>query len=526
MNIFKEHQYLLMRREGRVVIGRRAVNLWLLVLVLTATFLAIAFSAGSTAYLDEKMNDPFTNWVNIDLNGSGTEDESIDEVIEKLKVALNDTTIRQNYGFDGVQTEVNSSLNLVPATGPRRLLSTLFYEDLSSDLMAAVLQEETVIGGCSIIPDSIGRNSVGVILTLDALRSMGYDQDHVPAYVDYHSKSVGADTLGIDMLEDGIYARAPLPLIGVVKRLPMNKDAVASKYLNEIRLNIGSDCPIDLNHEGYARELFFFVPSDVSAFGKEDIRNNLADTLRNYVDEVLEQPQVMDKLRPWKEGKVWRVYSMPGLSLNTIHLMEQQVLNQYNEKGVERVYNYDVPDEVQYTTRDNVISAHFTHLDSISSFERFVKNLSGLQIEMTQVNSKKNFWAVSDMANILTAAMIVFSIISIIIFIVNMMQSYFQKVKRNLGTFKAFGISTSELMRVYVVIIVGIVIVALVVALFVVRITELLLPMKDGEYSYLILWNTKTLWAVIIIIASTVVSVLVVMRRLLRQTPGDLIYDR
>ena len=214
------------------------------------------------------------------------------------------------------------------------------------------------------------------------------------------------------------------------------------------------------------------------------------------------------------------------MSLSAIISIEQCILDFYADSGVERIYNYEVPDKVNYTTRDNVISVHFIHLDSISSFEHYVKELSGLQIEMTQVNSKKNFWAVSAMANILTAAMIVFSIISIIIFIINMMQSYFQKVKRNLGTFKAFGISTSELTRVYVVIIVGIVVAALVLAMIVVWLTELLLPLKEGEYNSLILWNRKTMWAVIIILASTICSILFVMHRLLRQTPGDLIYDR
>ncbi len=526
MKLFNEHLYLLMRRESRVVLGRRAVNLWLLVLVLTATFFAIAFSAGSTAFLEEKMNDPFTNWVNIDLNGTGTEDESLDEIIAKLKTVLNDDDIRSRFGFDGVQTEVNSSLNFVSTNGSHKLFSTLFYEALSSDLIAAVLDDDNVIDACSVNPDSIVGNSIGVILTLDALRSLGYDANRPPAFVDYHSKSVGADTLGIAMLDDGNYARAPLPLLAVVKRLPMNKDAVTSKYLNEIRLNIGDDCPIDMNHESYARELFFFVPSEIEDFEKSQIQNGLSKSISDQIDEVLEQPQVRDKLRSWKSGKIWRVYTNPGLSLDAIKKMEQQICAVFAQSGVKRIYNYEVPDAVNYTTRDNVISAHFNHLDSIGSFEHYVKDLFGLQIEMTQVNSKKNFWAVSEMANILTIAMIVFSIISIIIFIVNMMQNYFQKVKRNLGTFKAFGISTSELTRVYVVIIVGIVVAALVLAMIVVCLTELLLPLKEGEYNYLILWNRKTIWAVIIILASTICSILFVMRRLLRQTPGDLIYDR
>jgi len=523
MKLFKEHQYLLMRRESRVVLGHKAVNLWLLTAVLTATFFAIAFSAGSTSYLEDKMNDPYTNWVNIDLSGAD------DNTIGNLKAVLDEDTTRSRFGYDNLQTEVNSSLNLVALDESPKLFSTLFYESLSNDLISAVLSEENVVWGCSIEPDSIGDSSYGVIMTAEALTFLGYDKENLPAYVNYHSKSVGADTLGIAMLSDGLYARAPIPLLAVVKRLPMNKEAVASKFLNEVRIKAGSDCSIDVNHESYARELFFFVPHAVG-FTKEDIVQGLSKELKDCIEEVLEQPQVKDRLRPWKPGTIWRVYTQPGTPLSTINDIEKHITMTFGNKDVERIYNYDLVEINGYTIRDNVFSAHFTHLDSIGSFEHFVKDVSGLQIEMTQVNSRKNFWAVSDMANILTFAMIAFSIVSIIIFIVNMLQSYFQKVRRNLGTFKAFGISTRELTRAYIAIIACIVFAALIISLILTWLTELLLPvfglMKDGEYSFFLLWNTKTIWAIVIILVATILSVLFVMRRLLQQTPGNLIYDR
>ena len=52
-------------RSAEVVLGKNFSNLWLLTIVLTATFLAIAFSNGSLNYLSYKMDDPFINWVDI-----------------------------------------------------------------------------------------------------------------------------------------------------------------------------------------------------------------------------------------------------------------------------------------------------------------------------------------------------------------------------------------------------------------------------------------------------------------------------
>lgn len=520
MKLLNEHQKLLMRREGRVVLGPHAANLWLLTLVLTATFFAIAFSAASTDYLADKMNDPFTNWVNIDMNGAD------DETISSLKADLDDESKQSRFGYNGVQTEVNSSLNLVDKDGVSRLFSTLFYENLSSDLIKAVLSEDNVIDGCSISPDNLSDSSLGIIMTADALSQLGYDETDRPAYVDYHSKSENADTLGIPMLEDKIYARAPLPLLAVVKRLPMNKEAVASKYLNEVRIYSGIDCPIDLNHENYAQEFFYFVPQGIEDFTAESLREELSVSLKGCIEEVLVQEQNVDKLRPWKNGSIMRIYITAGTPLSEVNRLEQEVSDRFSGRGIKRIYNYDTIELERYTTRDNVISTHFTALDSISAFENFVKKVSGLQIEMTQVNAKKNFWAVSEMAVVLTVAMIIFSLLSIIIFIVNMMHNYFQKVKRNLGTFKAFGMSSHDLMKVYTVIIFGILLGALMITLALVGIVEILLPFREGNYPYLNLWNPITGWAIVVISISVLACIYIVMKRLLQSTPGDLIYDR
>ena len=207
--------------------------------------------------------------------------------------------------------------------------------------------------------------------------------------------------------------------------------------------------------------------------------------------------------------------------------MNKIINNNFAEKGVIRVYKYAVSDYP--IDRLRYLSVYFTSLDSIRAFEKFVKEYD-VEVEMSQVSSKENFNAVSIMANILSWAMIVFSIVCIIMFIVNMLQSYFQKVKRNLGTFKAFGIGSLELINVYVLIMLVIILAAIIMSLAFTWLLQGVLPLlgllKDGEFNYLSLWNLKTVCSIIIVIVATIVTVFVVMNRLLKQTPGDLIYDR
>lgn len=532
MRFFNEHQLLLMRRESSVVIGRKAVNLWLLVAVLVATFFAISFSEGSIRYLEDKMDDPFTLWVNIDLHGVNDRNT--------LERALDDDSIRGRFLFDGWQTEDKSSISIVGIDDDKiESLEALYYGDVNSDIYSAILGEDNVVNNIAIKPGNISPNSLGLILSVEAFEKLGFSINHPPAFIDHYIHSPGAEKFGIDML-NGDYARVPLPLLAVVRRLPMNKDLVASKYFYQRQIDKEKD-PLSLNKEDYSRELYFFVPDNVNSFGRNDILRQLDDSLRYYVDPkytVLVADDKKEMLYSWRSGNVYKVYlrdaSVPMASVKRI---EKQIMDAYASQGVVRVYGFDptIGDEWGNSNEnshwhDDIISVHFTRLDSITSFRDFVKKVSELEIEMTQVNAKKNFGHVSRMATVLTIALLLFAIASIAIFIVNMLQSYFQKVRRNLGTLKAFGISTRELTKVYVTIIVGIVMVALAIALASAWAAELLLLLcgftKEGKASHLILWNGYTLLAVLIILASTVASVLVVLYRQLKQTPGNLIYDR
>ena len=541
MRLFNERQILLMRRESRVVLGRKAVGLWLLAMVLTATFLSIAFSKGSTSYLDEKMNDPFTNWVNINLreieNGKVGDDK-----IFMLEEALDEDTLQLHYGFDGWQSVNWCSMDMVGNNNHSDAYSSLSYEHLSNDLIAKVLSGDNVIQRYCIDGDSIDSLSMGVIATLGTIEKLGYNENNVPAFVNYNSNSEGADSLGVD-LYDGKYARAPLPLLAVVKRLPMNKQVIVSKYLYKQAVGEGDDYPLCLNNNDYVRDLNFFVPEEIPDFSTEKISSILPDSLRKFFDEVLMSAEsTQKKLKSWQKGHIWNVYFTQTVipPLSVVRKIEECIMRHYASQGIVRVYDYKpvsdkayrrtMGENVREIMDDDIISIHFVRLDSIRAFEHYVRGAYGLQIEMTQVNAKENFSSVSNMASILTLALIVFSIIAIVLFVVNMLQSYFQKVKRNLGTFKAFGISTKELVMVYVTVVVGIVIMALAIALAVTWLVELLLPCfgltKEGGAPHLILWNSRTLWAIAIILLCAVSSVLVVLRRLLRQTPGNLIYDR
>lgn len=516
-----EYLKLLIKRESSEVLGKRFANLWLLSLVLFATFVSIAFSNGSLKYLSYKMNDPFTNWVNIS-NGYGSSQFS------RFQSAIEDPEIQQHYCFSDVQADKQFSLSFIGKDGRIHYLQNRFFGSLNSALVQAILGEDNVVGNSAVLTDKLKYESVGFIITEDVLHQLNYTEENIPAYIDFLSASQGADTLGVEIIEK-YFAAAPMPILGVVKRLPGNVDMIASRYFYEQYNN--ERYPFDLNNLDYQKSLLFFVDSSVSQDElKATIVNVAPDSLKRKIS-IFDGDEAYSQLASWKNGKIYSVYidDINLLPVQAVQDIAKGVIDHYNGSvDIKRLYDYNGSEHT--LSEYDFLSVNFNSLDSIRAFEAFAKQNFNVLIEMSQVNAKENFNSVSIMANILSWAMIVFSMICIIMFIINMLQSYFQKVKRNIGTFKAFGISSIALVNVYSFIIVMIVLVAIILAFSLSWIVQEILPLigfvKDGEFNYLSLWSMKTAWAIVIVISSTMLTVKIVMSRLLRSTPGDLIYDR
>lgn len=524
-----EHLILLIKREGKIVLGKHFVNLWLLAAVLVATFVSVAFSNGSLLYLNEKMNDPFTNWVNI---------ENKQNAAVGARDALGDIEIQQHYGYNDIQADQEMGLLMLRHNSDNTdYCQTRFFEHMQSPLMAKVLSEENVVGGSTVHPESLQDEMLGFIITKDALLKMGYSVDSIPPFINYFSASFDIDKLisnGIIYDRDIPHYPAPMPVLAVVKRLPMNMSMVASKYVLGQLFSSDYVKPLSMTHDDYFRKLVYFVSegkeneflSKVDAFIPDSLRRE-----RSVEDIVLpiEDESLQARLQTWKAGRFYQIcIGERDTPIDVYEDVAAKIEPLFSDIEVCRVFDYLKGDGAY--GEFSFLSLSFTTLDSIRSFEAFVKEKYNVQVEMSQVNSKENFNAVSVMANILSWAMIVFAIVCIIIFLVNMLHSYFQKVKRNLGTFKAFGISSAELTQAYVLIILAIVLSAVIIALLLTNITQAVLPwlgiMKDGTFNYLSLWGTNTVMAIIIIIASTLLTVILVLRQLMKQTPGDLIYDR
>lgn len=511
---------LFVKREGKVVLGKNNSNLWLLTAVLIATFLAISFSNASLKYLSYKMDDPFINWVDIE-NDYGKAD------FFGLEYALEMPGNKEEFHYYDFQKDYSFTYYFFDKKGEGlHYLRCRFFQNLNTSLVEAILDDDNVLKNWKIEDiSSLSENSIGVIMTEETMIRLGYDS--APSYIDCCHYSPGAEEYGFDLVNDK-YARFPVPVLAVVKKLPGNFDIVSSAYFHEQKEN-NFTYPFGMNKDIYGCNLSYFIPEGTNL---EKLKDVISEAASEYTDAEIvcdEDRFYLPEIQPFREGRfvVFDCYD-DYLEYGEWKKINEVVLSELSSKGVHRVFEYDFSDYTLPTR--SFISVHFEDLDKLRDFEKYVYDEFEVKIEMAQVNTKENFNAVSIMGNILSWVIIVFAIVCIILFIVNLLQSYFQKVKRNLGTFKAFGISNRDLINVYVLIMAAIILAAIVMSVSVTWMIQGFLHifgiLKDGMYDYLSLWSFKTISSIIIIVLAAIYTVYVVMRNLLKATPGDLIYDR
>ena len=517
----KQYLKLLLAREAKEVVGKKGSNLWLLTLVLVATFASIAFSEGSMIYLKDKMEDPFTNWVSI---AKSTDEESFKDFRDSLFLNEN----KEKYDYREVLMDQYTNYNIM-GKGKFKYPSVRFFEHINTPLVDAILAEENIVKGCVVDSTLLIDNTMGFIITLDIAKQLGYSEDDLPSYISYLAVNEGADSLGLNLVMDEFYPVA-VPVLAIVRRLPNNVDMMSANFFYE-QQHVNSDVtyPFDFKfHEPeYLHRLTFYVSNEIGGETFEKfIKESLTDSLKSRLQFFDVSDDYRD-LKSWKPGTIVKIdLGDERMPREAFQNLANAIEEHFDAEKVRRVHKLEYGSN--HAERGSFLSVEFKSLKHIREFESFAKR-NGIQLEMEQVHSKENFNAVTVMAGILSAAMVIFSIVCIIMFMVNMLQSYFQKVKRNIGTFKAFGMNGAELIQVYVLILVMIVFASVVLALLITWCIQGLLPVigvvKEG-FNYLSLWNTTTYIATIVIFVCTVFTVIIVMTRLLSQTPGDLIYDR
>lgn len=504
-------------KEGKELLGRSYTNFWFLFSIFFLTFFAIGFANGSLKYLEEKMSSPFIKWVSIDVPLN-----KADQILGIQKKLNEDSVSKHLFSYKTV-----TGYNLAPLRfWDKKKKGTRPFNGRSIEVENRMLDEicssDNLIYGRPLKSN----NEVGVIVTKKLLEKI-----HLPVKSGFIMMAFSDD------VNKDVDREIALPIIAVVKELPDLCDFVTTQYFQNQR-QMGIDVGNPFNPG---------LPSGVSLITTESEKKT--QKLKTILQDFFKTNKEFTDLQPWVEVREITSSFLPAWQI-TISLMNDSILairdRVYNavntipevQKSCFRFYDYTskLSHETDVELQYDRLTIEFDNLDKIGDFKDFLRTKFSIVMDMGQVEALKNYNFVSQLTKIISLILIAFSILSICLFVSNLLRNHLQKIKMNIGTFNAFGIDPMILERVYLSIVISVITCAMIAGLVIAWLVGALgsirgilflfnSALEDGQ-DYFEIMNYWTLISILSVLIISFVSLKYIAHRIFRQTPGDLIYDR
>ncbi len=500
IGVRKEFQQIFFANEYRTLAGKS--NAWIILLsaILFLTLLALGFAIGGLKTLSKRMDDPFTNWVDLQISRSVTDDD-----IRDIRRTFSSPGMRDSFLLKDLSEYVVWREQFVDmATG------ALFYRkgrtvEFDGGLVQKILgcKDGNVLGGTTLplADTTAGLPTCGLIATAQMLEGLGYKDP-------FSQRKILLDLDG---------RRIYLDLIAVVKSLPNLCDFVCSPQLFNLLIQ----------------------PADETGFVSTGGTSNILRFLSPEGDE--------NKVKAWAEGQLTAAVfnslkqseyvlneRQPGFLYSAVlsDFLDETTRDGLLEKlqkgagfAVQPFEEISCNDQYSHITTPYYMAFNFQRLDRVRPFRQFMQERYGIEISMDQVEAKDNFALVSRLTLFMAVVLFTFGVGSIVSFINSLLRTHLEKIKPNLGTFKAFGLSNGFLKNIYGKIVLFFMALATVLAAGGVLLVYFVEKRLLGT-SYLDVSDYRLLGACTFILLAGLLLTQWTIRRTLLDTPGNLIYGR
>ncbi|MCC6599330.1 MAG: ABC transporter ATP-binding protein [Crocinitomicaceae bacterium] len=524
----KNFQSLFFKKEGKALSGKRRINLAILSVLLTVTFLAIGFANGSLEYLNEKMNNAFVNWVTISIpwskSGSGS---GLDEVILKL----NDASVRSQFDIKTVTPYFEERFPFWNEKEQRFLKTRSRTFNPGQDiLLTDILDDKNRVYGRK--EGFSSDQDFGLIVTTRFLEEFGYPENASFVQLGFFVKdSVESKTI-----------RVPVPVVAIVKEIPGKVLIACTEYFkNAYRQAV--DNTFDIRHKP---ELIFVLEGNAAE------AKSFATELKSFFEvhnEYAQWEPEVEAPKPYtagfQPGFTTTVTFFPPIdSVGLMDTIAAQVLRssamQPFHNQLRRAYNFSAFSENFVSTLSyDGLSINFHSLDKVREFSQYVfvnfneeGDSSFIEVDTGKVREKENFNFMSKVALVISWLVIIFGTLGIGLFLFHLLKMHLGKVRMNIGTFKAFGLGNSEAQRIYFMIILRFLLICLLISLLAADgggralnyLFQQTMVIEKGNYFELIHLNTAI--TLVVVLVSAIFISWITIRSMLNKTPGDLIYGR
>ncbi|MEM9928687.1 MAG: ABC transporter permease [Bacteroidota bacterium] len=507
---------LFSRNEFRELAGPRHQVTLLLAGLLTLTFCALGFALGGYQALKTNMENPFTRWVDIHLGGfDRAKGDKLQEFLEQPTVQqqfnLQEVIYWQRY-FYPFRSRAHDPLQ----HGGQEFAWSFPGRTLESDdLLMEILNEENLrFINKDLLEDGVPTlDYCGLIVTAKMMEKLGYE----PAdYASVQYLSTGDE-------QDQIF----LPLYAVVRALPSRVDFAAFPHAYNILQGENTKL-IQRNADNLAdRDTF----NNVRIFLLSSAANQISSLKAKLVDHfqqpgdgfvIQENHYQVDAEKSYSEYDV----SFPSTIESAA---AREWLEQLKQLGKYTDYTHiDCSEEagdLSSSDHQTLAFGDMLKVNELTAFQEELEAATQLTIPMEDVENRKNFAVITRLTAILSSTLFLFSLLSIVLYLVNLLNNHVDKLRPHLGTFKAMGLPNGQLLRVYIKIALRFLLTATVLAL---PLAWGIGKLADGSFLQIgfNLWHYTVPLALLVIL---VVVALLVRQRLVKIfniTPGNLIYER
>jgi len=512
LNMNKGFTTLFFKRETKELLGRNYINLWILLGILFLTFTAIGFSNGSLNYLKMKMEDPFIQFVNIPISQKNV--DSVKIVQDTLSTLQN----RRYFNYSQVNGYYKFDLyfqNMGNGGIYKRMGRTI--ED-TNPLINAIFDKSNLIKGRSFS----NARDLGVIVTQAFVESLkAEDASHI---LMYYPKS------------NDLSRCVSLPILAVVKELPDLCGFAVTPYFYYLK-NVDEEGKFPFSPV-HTKEFACFVAGDLKNATSFCVELNKF-VERNYkgMGGMVSTPRLdSSSYIPGYEVSVSFVPAPDSISFIDSLYQGLRSSAEFAPYNYVLVYNYPKEYADYNSDRFDFLSINFVTLDKIRLFKDTLFLRYGINIDMAQVEAKENYFFVTNLTRLISIILIIFSVLSITFFLTNVLKNHLEKIKMNIGTFKAFGFDDTSLRKIYLSILGLFVGTTMLISLMLswifgslggIRAILWILQINlQKDENYFELLSSWTLISIFVIILISFIALNKITHKIFAQNPGDLIYDR
>lgn len=539
-----KYSELFLKKEGRALLGKNYSNFIILSLILTFTFLAIGFANGSLDYLNKQLKDAFVNWIPINIPSSAG------QKLEDLQYELKEDSIKNRFLIGNATPYRRGYVSVWDVSKKSFQLANARTVDVGEDaelIKGVVLKDNNVIHG----QPSLGfkdENDMAVIVTKNFLDEFGYPDDANFVYFSFTKK----DTISHTALDIPV----KIPVRAIVKRLPGKYGMIYPLYFWQTLPGYGKDNIFDSTTR--VNNFCFFLETYDKGKALE-----FGNDLKKFVDEDRLLSPYHPKLYLWqgepdtigfKAGYRFEIgfdSSVTNLPLlnGLIGRIKQNEKERFDTGSIFRFFDYTGVTEKLESSKYDDLSVYFEKLDSIAAFKDYLyaradlkNNANAIVMDDGKVKEKENYLFLSKVTNIISTLLVIFSTLAVCLFIFNLLKSHLSKVKMNIGTFKAIGLTDKESQSIYFKIIIFFIAASAAVSFLLAAIFGNIINLafagpkgQDDNINYFKLLdftepgstvNYITLLTIAIVFFSTALMSRQTIRGILSKTPGDLIYNR